>query len=76
MNEIKFDYSIRSDLRAGPENPASLGTKFVATLDALSRIDPTIFKDWQVLDRPAQFSSTRAGSAPYRGDRREKRDPR
>ncbi len=64
MNEIKFDYSIRSDLRAGPENPASLGTKFVATLDALSRIDPTIFKDWQVLDRPARDSLPLAQARP------------
>lgn len=48
MNERVFNYSIRSELPAHPENPAELGAKFLATLDALSAIDP-IFTDWQVM---------------------------
>jgi hypothetical protein len=50
MNEIKFNYSIRSELPVSPQSPASLGAKFVDTLDALSSIDPAIFADWQVMD--------------------------
>ena len=46
--EHAFDYSIRSELPAYPEEPASLGARFLKTLDALSDIDP-IFADWQVM---------------------------
>ena len=56
MNDITFEYSIRSDLPGHPEEPASLGAKFVDTLDALSRIDPTIFTSWEVMDMPARDS--------------------
>jgi hypothetical protein len=55
MNESAFDYSIRSELPAHPEEPASLGARFLTTLDALSDIDP-IFADWQVMDYPARDS--------------------
>jgi Immunity protein 52 len=48
MNEHAFDYSIRSELPARPEDPASLGAKFLTTLDTLSGIDP-IFANWQVM---------------------------
>jgi hypothetical protein len=48
-NEIGFHYNIRSQLQASPEGPASLGAKFVDTLDALSRINP-LFVDWRVFD--------------------------
>jgi hypothetical protein len=50
---VKFDYSIHSELPFDPENPASIGAKFVDTLDALTRIDPTIFTNWEVMDLPA-----------------------
>jgi hypothetical protein len=43
MNEIQFAYSICSELPASPEGPASLGTKFADTLDALGQVDPMIF---------------------------------
>jgi hypothetical protein len=49
MNDIQFDYSICSALPAHPENPAALGAKFLETIDALTRIDPTIFADWQII---------------------------
>jgi hypothetical protein len=50
MNELLFDYSIRSDLPIGPESPKSIGAKFVKTLDALGSIDPTVFVDWEVMN--------------------------
>ena len=52
MNELAFYYSIRSELPAHPEDPASLGEKFLTTLDALSDIDP-IFANWLIMDYPA-----------------------
>jgi hypothetical protein len=48
MSEIKFDYGIQSHLPAQPESPASLGPKFLDTVDALSRIDPEIFTNWMI----------------------------
>jgi hypothetical protein len=56
MNEINFDYLIRSGLPPAPEHPDVLGEKFVDTLDALSRIDRIIFADWQVMDFPKRDS--------------------
>jgi hypothetical protein len=56
MNEINFDYLIRSSLPSAPEHPDLLGEKFVDTLDALSSIDPIIFADWQVMDFPKKDS--------------------
>jgi hypothetical protein len=50
MTELSFDYDIHSDLPAGPESPSVIGEKFVSTLDALSRIDPTIFTNWRVVN--------------------------
>jgi Immunity protein 52 len=54
MNKVGFDYSIRSDLPGNPESPASVGAKFVETLDALSRVDPTGFINWEVVDLAAR----------------------
>jgi hypothetical protein len=53
MSELAFTYGIRFSLPKNPQSPASIGAKFVATLDALSRIDPTIFINWNVMDFPA-----------------------
>jgi len=53
MSELEFNYNIRASLRPKPESPALLGAKFLQTLDALSRIDPAIFTNWQVMDFPA-----------------------
>jgi hypothetical protein len=52
MSEIKFRYGIGSALPAHPESPASLGPKFLDTLDTLSRIDPAIFTNWKILVLP------------------------
>jgi hypothetical protein len=51
-----FDYSIRSALPSHPESPASVGAKFLDTLDALNRIDPEIFANWKIMDFPAVAS--------------------
>jgi hypothetical protein len=50
MTAINFNYEIRSSFPPHPEGPATLGAKFLNTLDALSRVDPTVFYDWQVID--------------------------
>lgn len=48
MSDLQFDYNISFSLPAHPASAASLGTKFLDTLDVLTRIDPTIFADWQI----------------------------
>jgi hypothetical protein len=57
MSERQFDYTIHSKLPGNPETPASLGAKFVGTLDALTNIDPSIFTNWEVMDFPAKDSA-------------------
>lgn len=56
MNDLSFRYAICSDLPGRTERAASLGAKFIDTLDALSRIDPSIFTSWQVMDLSARAS--------------------
>jgi Immunity protein 52 len=68
MNRVEFAYSVRSDLPANPESPASIGAKFVETLDALSRIDPTIFVNWEVVDLAAASSLPLAAARPRIAD--------
>jgi hypothetical protein len=53
MNTSAFDYSVRLPFAAGPVSPGWLGARFLATLDALTQIDPNIFPDWEVGDLPA-----------------------
>jgi hypothetical protein len=53
----EFSYAIHSRLPKNPESPASVGTKFVRTLDALTNIDPSVFKNWEVMDLPARDSA-------------------
>jgi hypothetical protein len=53
MSSLNFRYGIRSDLPPHPESPASIGAKLLNTLDALSRIDPTTFCNWDIMDLPA-----------------------
>jgi hypothetical protein len=50
MSQLAFDYGIHSDLPARIETPASIGAKFLATLEALSDLDQTVFTDWQIMD--------------------------
>jgi hypothetical protein len=56
MSERALDYAIHSNLPGNPESPSSLGMSFVHTLDALTNIDPLIFKNWEIMDFPAKDS--------------------
>lgn len=47
MKEPFYYYLIRSGWKGRVETPAALGAKFVKTLDALGRIDPT-FANWEL----------------------------
>jgi hypothetical protein len=49
--EPYYKYFIRSAWHGRVETPAAIGAKFLATLDALSGIDP-IFKNWMLADFP------------------------
>jgi hypothetical protein len=49
--EPYYKYFIRSEWCGRVETPVAVGTKFLATLDALSGIDP-IFKNWLLADFP------------------------
>ena len=53
MNAPAFTYSVRLPAPPGPVTPDWLGAKFLATLDALTQIDPKIFHDWEVGDLAA-----------------------
>jgi hypothetical protein len=68
MSSLNFRYSIRSNLPAHPESPASIGTKFVNTLEALSRMDPMVFPNWEVMDYPA---TTRDSATAHRCHNRQ-----
>lgn len=56
MSKLAFRYNIRLDPPSRPESPAVIGAKFLSTLDDLSRIDPSIFHDWEIMDYPARSS--------------------
>ncbi len=64
MSEREFAYAIHSSLPVNPENPESLGKRFVGTLDALTNIDPSIFTNWEVMDFPAKDSMPLAAVRP------------
>ncbi|HEY1978859.1 MAG TPA: hypothetical protein VGH13_02140 [Xanthobacteraceae bacterium] len=53
MNASGFKYSVRLPLVTCPANLEWLGSKFLATLDALTELDSNIFSDWEVGDLPA-----------------------
>jgi hypothetical protein len=53
-----FSYGLRSDWRERVERPTALGERFLGTLDALSRIDPVLFANWQLTDLRAMSSSS------------------
>ena len=81
MSKLEFRYNIRSDLPPRPEEPAALGKRLLNTLDALSRIDPDVFHDWQVMKYsaaaalPLEAARPRIASiienAVYRNDLRQ-----
>lgn len=56
MSEPYYTYGICSICGVRRESPASLGTRFLATLDALSKIDP-LCANWEIIDAHALSSS-------------------
>jgi hypothetical protein len=56
MSEREFDYAIHSSFPGNSERPEAVGIRIVRMLDALTNIDPSIFKDWEVMDFPAKDS--------------------
>jgi hypothetical protein len=53
MSALAFKYFVRLPFAARRVTPDWLGAKFIATLDALTEIDASIFPDWEVGDLPA-----------------------
>ena len=56
MNEVAFKYSIRTHPARIEGNPDSIGDRLVRTLDALSKSDPLVFANWDIIDLPAKSS--------------------
>jgi hypothetical protein len=50
MSKSGFKYSVRLPFAARAVDPERLGSKFLATLDALTQIDSNVFPDWLVPD--------------------------
>lgn len=57
MSEPYYEYGICSICGVRRESPVALGSRFVETLDALSRIDP-LFANWKIIDGYAQSSNS------------------
>jgi hypothetical protein len=53
MSMSDFKYSVRLPFAARSVTPEWLGSKFLATLDALTQIDSHTFPNWEVGDLPA-----------------------
>jgi hypothetical protein len=64
MNRLAFKYSVRLPFVARPGSPEWLGSKFLATLDALTQIDSNTFPDWEVGDLPAMKGFSLAAARP------------
>lgn len=62
-----FKYSIRSAPGAQAETSSTLGTRFLNSLDALNRVDPTIFTNWEIMDFLASASIPLAIARPRIG---------
>lgn len=56
VNDVAFDYSIRTHPARNAGSPQCIGDRFVHTLDALSRVDPSVFTNWEIIDLPAKSS--------------------
>ncbi len=61
MSEPYYTYGICSICGVRRESPASLDTRFVQTLDSLSRIDP-LYANWSIIDAHAVSSSPLAAA--------------
>jgi len=63
MEEPFYTYYIRSEWPRRTEEPASVGTKFLKTLDALSSVDP-LLANWEIIDARALSSLSPAAARP------------
>lgn len=63
MTEPFYTYYIRSEWQGRTEAPASVGAKFVRTIDALSSIDPLLV-NWEIIDARALSSHSLAAARP------------
>ena len=63
MEEPFYTYYIRSEWPGRTEDPASVGAKFLKTLDALSSIE-TFLANWQIIDARALSSISFAAARP------------
>jgi hypothetical protein len=64
VNTPQFKYSVRLPFASRQVIPDLLGSKFLATLDALTQIDSNIFPDWEVGDLPAMKGYPLAAARP------------
>lgn len=64
MSKFAFQYSVRLPFAARAVSPEWLGSKFLATLDALTQIDSNVFPDWEVGDLPAMKGFSLAAARP------------
>jgi hypothetical protein len=64
MNMPPFKYLIRLPFANRLAGPELLGAKFVDTLDALTKIDPNLFRNWKVIDMSAMRSFPLAAVRP------------
>lgn len=56
MNEVPFDYSIRTYPMRNEDSPDSIGNRFIRSLDALNESNPSIFANWEITDHPTRTS--------------------
>lgn len=56
MSQLPFAYSIRASRTVHFESPSAIGERFVSTLDALTRSDPSTFINWEITERPTKTS--------------------
>ncbi len=63
MKDPFYTYYIRSEWRGRTEAPASVGAKFVRTLDALSSAD-ALLANWEIIDARALSSLSLAAARP------------
>lgn len=62
-NKPGYTYHIRSTWKERTDTPAAVGSKFIATLDALTGIDP-IFANWEVFDHRNRSSLPLTAARP------------
>jgi len=67
MNEVPFKYSIRTHPAQNAGGPESIGERFIRTLDSLTKSNPSVFTDWEIINLPAKSSVPLAAARPRIG---------